>query len=255
MSSGRALERCIFCGHDDMTEEHLVADWVLRAFHRSRRPPTHLSGSIIGANEMRVSPDPPISTLRALCRECNNTWVSRLDNAAAQALRPLMQGNTKVTLGQAAQTAVAAWTFKTALMFDVLQSGENGPLASLRESFFKDRIAPPGTTIWMGPAPPIPLAIPGVPEASQMLLFGVRPTHGSVNATINVVSPEGSPLSTTRRVLPTPGWTVMLGRVNAIISGRRGPIIPTPDWEYGCVWPASSPPVRLTSCRAEAQAG
>jgi hypothetical protein len=38
----------------------------------------------------------------------------------------------------------------------------------------------------------------------------------------------------------------MLGRINAIISGRRG-IIPTPDWKYGCVWPTSKTPITLTS--------
>jgi hypothetical protein len=247
MASGRTLERCIFCGGDEMTEEHLVADWVLRAFDWSRRPPTHLSGSLIGTSQVRMSPDPPIATARVLCRDCNSTWVSRIDNDAAHALRPLIQGHNRADVDELAQSAVAAWVFKTALMFDVLDGGERGPLGHLRPGFFKDRLAPPGTTIYIGPAPRIPFTVEAIPEIGQLVMFGMRPTQGVLNATINITRPDGAPVSTTKRAFPTPGWTVMLGRVNAIISGRRGPIIPTPEWNYGCVWPVSRVPVTLTS--------
>jgi hypothetical protein len=85
-------------------------------------------------------------------------------------------------------------------------------------------------------------------------MFGMRPTQGAVNATINITGPDGTRVSTTNRTFSTPGWTVMLGRVNAIISGRRGPIVPTPEWDYGCVWPVSKAPVTLTSHPVDAPA-
>lgn len=231
-----------------MTEEHLVADWVLRAFHRSRRLPTHFSGSLIGSNQLQMSFDPPTATARVLCRDCNNTWVSRINNDAAHAIRPLIQGYGTVELGERAQSAAASWVFKTALIFDVVREGVDGPLGHLRPAFATDGLAPPDTTIYVGPAPRIPYTPDGFPKIAQLVAFGVRPIQG----TVNIMSPEGKLLASNKSVLPTPGWTLMLGRINAIISGRRGPIIPTPNWHYGCVWPTSTTPVALTSQPVEA---
>lgn len=38
MSVGPQLKACIFCGSDDISQEHLVSDWMLRAFANSKRP-------------------------------------------------------------------------------------------------------------------------------------------------------------------------------------------------------------------------
>jgi hypothetical protein len=56
MTNSCELDECIFCGGSDMTEEHLIAAWVLRAFHRQRRPDSGLSGSFVGPGEMSLSP-------------------------------------------------------------------------------------------------------------------------------------------------------------------------------------------------------
>lgn len=107
MSYPRELDECIFCGDSDMTEEHLIAAWVLRAFHRQRKPDAGLSGSFVGPGQMRLSPDEPISTAKVVCRSCNNEWLSVVDNAAADVLKPLIRGDATVTLdgeGQAPES-------------------------------------------------------------------------------------------------------------------------------------------------------
>ena len=139
---GGAATRCIFCGEDDLTEEHLVADWVHRAFVRSKRPRSDFSGTFVGPHEMRLRTDDPISTARVACQRCNNEWMSSIDNDAASVLKPLIQGRTEVVLDAEAQSAVSAWIFKSALVFDALQAGEHGPLADLRAAFDRDRLAP-----------------------------------------------------------------------------------------------------------------
>jgi hypothetical protein len=45
MASAITVEHCIFCPRRDLTEEHIVADWVLRAFVKSRRPTDALAGT------------------------------------------------------------------------------------------------------------------------------------------------------------------------------------------------------------------
>jgi len=230
-----------------MTEEHIVADWVLRAFLRTKKARSDFSGRFVGANQMRIDTGEPIDTAKVVCRPCNNEWLSLIDEAAADALKPLIQGRTQVALNADAQTAVAAWIFKCALTFDALQSGEKGALSSLRAAFARQRAAPAGCTIYVGPAPPVPFTVPGIPEVAGLALFGVRPSAGTVNLTQNVKQPDGTTTALPPRPIPTPGWTLMLGRMNAIISGRRGPIIPTPQWRFQCVWPVSRKPVTLTS--------
>lgn len=242
-----SLDNCIFCGNDDMTEEHIVADWVLRAFFRSKTTRADLSGSFIGPKQMRVGAAEPIATAKVICRACNNEWLSQIDNRAAQALRPLVQGRSEVTLSPDAQSAVSAWIFKCALIFDASQNGAAGPLSPLRADFAQHRLAPPGSTIYAGPAPPLPITVPGIPEIAGLALFGVRPTQGNANVTINIKHPDGTTTTGAPKAFPTPGWTVMLGPLHAIISGLRGPIIPTPEWKFQCLWPASTDPVTLTS--------
>lgn len=243
----RQFSNCIFCGSSDLTEEHIVADWVHRAFARSRKPRSDLSGTFIDHQSIRLSTSDPISTAKVVCRRCNNEWMSSIDNEAATALKPLIQGQTDVSLNPDAQSAVSAWIFKSALIFDALQAGEHGPLAGLRSGFAQDRLAPPGCTIHAGPALPVPFSVEGVPEIAALALFGVRPTNGHVNLTINVQQPDGSSIPGTTKQIATPGYTVMLGRINAIISGLRAPIVPTPEWRFERIWPASGEPVALTS--------
>jgi hypothetical protein len=247
MTCGRVLDNCIFCGAAETTEEHIVADWVLRAFLKSKKAETGFSGSHVDGDEWRLTAGEAVTTAKVVCQPCNNGWLSRLDEAAADALKPLVHGQTSVALNADAQSAVSAWIFKCALIFDVSQSGEHGSLSTLRGAFARDRLAPPGTTIYAGPAPPTPFTIDGIPEVAGLLMFGVRPTSGTFSYTLNIEHPDGTTTSMPPKQLLTPGWTVMLGRVQAIISGLRGPIVPTPEWDFKCVWPPSEHPVTLSS--------
>lgn len=111
MVCGRTLDRCIFCDGQPTTEEHLVADWVLRAFARTKKPQFSLAGTMVTPDQMRLEAAEPISTARVVCKPCNNGWMSRIDSAAAQVLKPLVQGKTSVDLANGAQRAVAGWIF------------------------------------------------------------------------------------------------------------------------------------------------
>jgi hypothetical protein len=109
----RELDACVFCGATDMTEEHLIADWAHRAFAQRRRPTGFFRGSVVDS-ALQLHDDDPIVTAQVICRSCNNGWVSRIDNAASQVLRPLIRGQSEVALARDGQTAVAAWVYKTA---------------------------------------------------------------------------------------------------------------------------------------------
>lgn len=247
MACGRALERCIFCDGSPTTEEDLVADWVLRAFARSKKPQFALAGTIVAPSQMRLEAAEPVSTAQVVCQPCNNGWMSRIDNAAAEVLRPLVQGQTAVDLGARAQRAIAGWIFKSALTFDALQTGNAGPLVGLRSDFAASHSAPPGCTIYLGPARPIPFSLAAVPQAAGLITFGVRATEGVANVTSQLYSPDGTLAHTGHSTLPVPGYSVMLGRVHAVISGIRAPLVPTAGLGFVRVWPAADESVTVTS--------
>ena len=122
----RELERCIYCGAIDMSEEHLIADWVHRAFERKRHPGPMFGGTFVERQEMRMSSQPPAATAKVVCKRCNNEWLSRIDNAAAGLLKPLIRGDNSVSLDRCGQTLFASWIVKTALSFDAMENGDDG---------------------------------------------------------------------------------------------------------------------------------
>lgn len=247
MACGRVLERCIFCGGHPTTEEHIVADWVLRAFARAKKPNFGLAGTFVAPGQMRLEAAEPISTAQVVCKACNNGWMSQIDNAASQVLKPLVQGNDTADLGTSAQSAVASWIFKSALTFDALQSGDAGPLAGLRRAFAASRSAPAGSTIYLGPATPIAVNVAAVPEAAGLVMFGVRATEGRMNVTSHIRSVDGMVTHSGSSTLPIPGYLVMLGRIQAVISGVRAPLVPTADQGFSRVWPTANELVTVTS--------
>lgn len=129
MSSAITLKRCIFCGAEGVSEEHIIAEWAFRAFARSRKPRPNFAGTFTAPDQLKVEADEPIQTAGVTCKPCNNGWLSLIDNDAARVLKPLIQGASEVTLDAAGQTAFAAWINKCALIFDAAQ---HGPMASLR---------------------------------------------------------------------------------------------------------------------------
>lgn len=246
MTSGRELNECIFCGDSDMTEEHLIAAWVLRAFHRQRRPDPGFSGSFVGPSQMRLSPEEPISTAKIICRSCNNQWLSVIDSAAADVLKPLIRGDDSVTLNCDEQAVFAAWIYKCALVFDAAANGNDGGLVSLREGFKKSQKAGPGCVIYAGPAPAMPFIMPEVPEVAGLRMFGVRAISGTLRLTVNVQSPDGTVSPGSPTAIPIPGYQVMLGSLYAYLGGRVSPITPKSLEGFVQIWPASREPVTVS---------
>jgi hypothetical protein len=246
MASLHQPDACIFCGSLDLTEEHLIADWVFRAFHRSRRYPSGFGGTFLGPGELHISPEEPIATAKVLCRSCNNEWISRIDTAAADVLKPLIRGEETVTLNRAGQEAFAAWIYKSALVFDAAVNGESGELAPLRDGFRASREAGPGCVIYAGPAPPNPISLPGIPEVAGLRLFGVRPISGTMNLKIDIQNPDGTVTPGRRTAIPIPGYQVMLGGLYAYLGGRMAPITEESLEGFVQAWPARSEPVTVS---------
>lgn len=236
MSSAITLKRCIFCGAEGVSEEHIIAEWAFRAFARSRKPPPGFAGTFTAPDQLKVEPDEPIQTAGVTCKPCNNGWLSLIDNDAAQVLKPLIQGASEVTLDAAGQTAFAAWIYKCALIFDAAQHGADGELASLRAGFMESKKAGLGAVMFAGSAgAPAPFELPGWKEQLGLRLFGVRPANGTLQLDINGEVSE----------IPIPGYQVLLGNLCVYLGGQVQPIAPESLVGFEQVWRARDEPVTV----------
>jgi len=226
----RELDRCIFCNGTDMTEEHLIADWAHRAFARARRPTNQLLATWVGPKQLAITDEDPVLTAKVICRPCNNEWISGIDKSAAEVLKPLIRGEREVFLDSAGQAAVAAWIYKSALIFDAADNGESGD----------------GCIIYAGPATRPPLISAGDPPIDvRFWLLGIRPAVGTMNVVVNVSNPDGSVTPGTPTALPIPGYQIMVGALWAYLGGQIPPVTPESLDGFGQVWPAQSTPVML----------
>ena len=196
---------------------------------------------------MRLSVDEPVITAKVICRACNNEWLSGIDDAAARVLKPLIRGEQEVALDRAGQTAVAAWIYKCALIFDAAEHGTDSELGSLRAGFMASRLAGPGCIIYAGPAASPPSISVGDPPATVNLwMLGIRPVAGTMRLTINVASPDaGTILPGTPTDLPIPGYQIMVGALWAYLGGQISPVAPEALKGFERVWPSQEDLVTL----------
>ena len=112
---------CAFCGSDaPLTKEDAWPRWLNRAL--PKLPPgtaidLSLDGSAVSRASRRTVTGYNTARVPGFCKNCNNGWMSQLEQAACPLLLPMIQGEyTKLTTAE--QAVVASWVTKTALVFD-----------------------------------------------------------------------------------------------------------------------------------------
>jgi hypothetical protein len=223
-----------------MTEEHVMSDWTLRAFARSRKVDNAFRGTFVGADRIRFDDGDSVIAAKVICAPCNNQWLSEIDNAAARVLRPLVRGQREVDLDGPDQSVVAAWLYKVALILDAAHHGTDSPLGTLREGFMRTRLAAPGCVIYAGPASrPEGIEVGDPPTSIYMWPLGVRPWNGTMRLTVNVVPVDGKPVHQgTPTEIPIPGYQIMVGALWAYLGGQYSPVTPESLQGFVQVWPA-----------------
>lgn len=134
---------CIFCGKPAGSEEHIIANWILRALDIRRESvrfiyQTETTSSIAGAKEYHQV------VTRDVCLKCNNEWMSRLDNKL-KCFQPLISnGYAKLHATVMADalagdtTWLAKWMLKTAITTDAGAPAANHVPAKIAADLYND---------------------------------------------------------------------------------------------------------------------
>lgn len=151
-----AQRSCVWCGsRGRLSAEHVIPDWLGRDLTRRALASSPDVVKVMGQNrlnrggEVRVwTPAPLEVTVRAVCQRCNNGWMSAMEREIQPLLLRLLTGEAFV-LHQAAQTQLASWAFKTAVVMDQIDGTPSIPDTDAH-SFYQDRRPVAGVYVFVG---------------------------------------------------------------------------------------------------------
>ena len=100
--------------------------------------------------EPRVLPERwTTTTVRGVCRACNSGWMSELESASIEILRPLIH-NRCASLDPHAMKVLAAWTSKTSIMLEYLDPRFQSTTETQRRHLRLRGYPAKHTVVWMG---------------------------------------------------------------------------------------------------------
>lgn len=170
---------CFFCGREGpLTREHVLPDWLRSIGFKGT-----------GVRELIQDSDMPIimqggpftKTLKIVCGDCNNVWMSAIEDAAKPVLLAGFKASVtgeQVRLDKGAQLTLARWAFKTAAVMTRLSapSARTFPMTHARSFHANNRI-PDNIQIWLGAA-----AVTPTMQGDQVAQFRYNPTRTDVKA-------------------------------------------------------------------------
>jgi hypothetical protein len=91
----------------------------------------------------------PKLPVKCVCEQCNNGWMSRMENRARPHLEPLLTGQPRV-LDADAQTTISTWAVKTAMVLEGMDADPKRHYSQLQRERFRLRAAIPWrTSVWL----------------------------------------------------------------------------------------------------------
>ncbi len=171
---------CMFCANPANSKEHLWPKWV---HERKDFGPLKLTR---GSSTTTIIPNPQV-TVRAVCRTCNNGWMSqKLENPNIPIVGSMMQ-DLSITLDRDQQRTVATWCIKMAFLTDWTRIGGRQKRFYTRDetlSIAADLSIPPRTRIWIGHIMTSHLSTDG--HDFELLLASTR-TRIGISSTVTIV--------------------------------------------------------------------
>jgi hypothetical protein len=136
---------CLFCNNSAGSQEHLWAAWIHK---REDFGPLKVT---IGNSKQEIRNDPE-QKIDTVCGDCNNGWMSRIENKNKPIIACTLQDLT-IPLDRQQQTLLSNWALKTAMVFDSVKNPESNPRFYLKSDcviFRQQRIMPNRVRIWIG---------------------------------------------------------------------------------------------------------
>jgi hypothetical protein len=147
MSSEPTGRRCVFCGGEPVTKEHLWSDWIRKLLPDDAVMSTHT----IESHESGTASFPALPfrmTVSAVCHDCNSGWMSDLDGAVKPYIAWMIKGGGRHLHESGLQT-IATWAVLKALIFQFVRPKRRFvPDEHYHELYASKTIPPPRFRVW-----------------------------------------------------------------------------------------------------------
>lgn len=149
--------KCIYCENTDLTDEHIFPDWLgsvyprrfKRTVHTLTRPDRHVffePVTVHPAAEVH-NHDPYTTTVRNVCADCNNGWMSDLQNEAKYLVTEFADGKWR-QLSESERELLARWAVMVSINLEcrarMLTTKE------YQRQILKSGSMPPGWRVYLG---------------------------------------------------------------------------------------------------------
>lgn len=145
------MKACIFCGASPTTKEHLLPEWLAREIQASDLSVKWIRPD--GTKSWRGPDESFGTTVRCACGEnCNNGWMSRLEDEIRPILGPMATGRRR-ELPPVEQVVLAKWVWKTAIVSQATMRDEANWFVSRDQAaqFYQSGAAVPANVrMWLG---------------------------------------------------------------------------------------------------------
>jgi len=155
--TAQRIVTCIFCGlRRPASDEDIVSKWIRRTLNPAteviiRAEPT---GAASRMQHLTVALEDMV------CQECNNTWMSRLENRGVKPfLEPMLTNDHAVTLDQTQQRDLARWAVIKVLLMEHAMRQRRAHLRSTAGYppsdpelawLYGNDSPPPRSRVWLG---------------------------------------------------------------------------------------------------------
>jgi len=134
----------LFCPNPANTLEHVWPDWILKSL-KAAQPIRHT----IGKKPPFYVNNPEVK-VRAVCKKCNEGWMSDLETLNRPLIGALMH-DLSAPIDATQQANLAKWTIKAAMLIDVMNRQRPQFYGANERILLRtDSSIPTGTTIWLG---------------------------------------------------------------------------------------------------------
>jgi hypothetical protein len=220
------MTKCLFCDNAASSKEDVWPRWLVAIVSTPGMADVDLEREGRPLARWRTSRD--AWRLGVVCAACNNGWMSNLEGGAKPVVERLL-ADAPATLSESDQAALAAWSVKTAMVFEGLRS----PTTFFYTDQERASLLPPLTAVWLAKC----VEMPGIyANASR---HAETPDHSPQHARIYVTTmgfghvalqvgtlrmPGHVPTSTpvTAQVVPGP-WVAATVQVSPFVASAAWP--------------------------------
>ena len=157
------MRACIFCGNSADSREDAWPRWLTERFQSTELIDVQAERRGVSLKPWRLRR--PGLAVRCVCRSCNNGWMSDLENKAKPLLEPMLNGKRTI-LDLAAQTTIAVWGMKIAMVLECIDASEGGRFTSLERTRLRTlSVIPSRTSAWLAAS------------AQSSFIFSARTEH------------------------------------------------------------------------------